>query len=371
MGRTRLAKNRGLPPNLYQNSAGYFYFLNPQNRKVKGLGRDKARASAEARAANAALAHEAPSSLVDWVLGKTNYTLAEWLPIYRSLWIAQAKTAPAHNTLRSFDLYVGKIAGVEYAWRKLGAIETTHVANHILEVAANSGPAAALGLRARLLDVFRMAETQGQIPSGSNPVKATYTPSRQVKRERLTLEQFQAIREKAPTWLKRAMNLALLTAQRREDLAKLKFSDFYDGHLHVIQGKGQGSVRLRLDASIRLEAVGMSIGDAIQGCRDLVVSKYILHHSHSINQVNPGDKLSINGISTGFQKARDAAGLVAAEGRTPASFHEIRSLAERLYRGEYGAEFAQAILGHKHASMTAKYDDLRGQGWDIVAAKIL
>lgn len=38
-------------------------------------------------------------------------------------------------------------------------------------------------------------------------------------------------------------------------------------------------------------------------------------------------------------------------------------LGARLYKAERGAEFAQAILGRKQASMTAVYDDMRDQGW--------
>ena len=55
MGRKRLAKNRAFPPNLYQNPAGYFYYKNPQTKQQKGLGRDRAHAFSEARAANAVL----------------------------------------------------------------------------------------------------------------------------------------------------------------------------------------------------------------------------------------------------------------------------------------------------------------------------
>jgi integrase len=46
----------------------------------------------------------------------------------------------------------------------------------------------------------------------------------------------------------------------------------------------------------------------------------------------------------------------------------IRSLSERLYREEFAADFAQAMLGHKNAQMTSKYDDLRG-GWKTITAK--
>jgi protein gp37 len=46
----------------------------------------------------------------------------------------------------------------------------------------------------------------------------------------------------------------------------------------------------------------------------------------------------------------------------------IRSLSERLYKEEFAADLPQAMLGHKNAQMTSKYDDLRG-GWKTIAAK--
>ncbi|WP_295991733.1 tyrosine-type recombinase/integrase [Rugamonas sp.] len=365
MGRQRLAKNRSLPPNLYQNSAGYFYFKNPDSNKTKGIGKDKAAAMQEARSANAALAAKTPSSLVDWVMGKTDYTLKEWLPIYRDLWEQRYETAPAANTLRSCTMYLKKIDACDYAHMKLRDVGTAHVAKHLLAVEAGSGPAAAINLRARLSDVFRMAETQGLISQGANPVKATYNPNQTVKRERLSLEQFVAIRALAPVWLQRAMNLALVTAQRREDLTNMKFADYKDGHLHVDQGKT--GTRLRISGEIRLAAINISVEEAVSNCRDLIVSRHLIHHVARVSRVKPGDKVDPNGLSNAFQKARDAAGIVAEDGRTPPSFHEIRSLAERLYKVERSAEFAQALLGHKHASMTAKYDDLRGKDWAVVS----
>lgn len=366
MGRQRLAKNKGMPPNLYLNSAGYFYYLDPDSKKAKGLGRDKARAFSEARAANAAIATRKPSSLVDWVMGKQDYTLAEWVPLYKDLWID--KTDPAKNTLRNAVSYLERIKSCEFAWLRLPEIGTAHASAFLAAAEKESGAPAALAMRARLRDVFRMAETQGLIEPGRNPVAATYTPSRAVKRERLTLEQFHLVHAKAGTWLQRAMMLALVTAQRRDDLANMKFADEREGYLHVAQGKSQGTIKLQQDVNIRLAAVGPSIGEVIAECRDLIVSRYVLHHTRHIGGVRPGDQLSSNGISNAFQDAVKAAGIVPAEGRTPPSFHEIRSLSERLYKAEFGAAFAQAMLGHKHASMTAKYDDMRGQGYQVISA---
>lgn len=367
MGRQRSAKNKGFPPNLYQNSAGYFYYLNPQSKKHKGLGRDRAKAFSEARAANAVLATMKPSSLADWVSGKTDYSLADWLPIYSELW--ERKTDPAANTIRSCKMYVKKLKECEFAWMKLKDITTAHIAKLVEDSEKASGSPTAIALRARAGDVFRWAETQGLIEQGKNPVAATYAPERSVKRERLTLEQFHAVREKAPLWLKRAMMLALLTAQRREDVGVMKFADVRDGYLYIVQGKSQGEIKLQQDTRIRLESVGMSIAEAIQECRDHVVSRFIVHHSAHQGRAKPGARVSDNGLTMGFQAARDAAGIGAREGKTPPTFHEIRSLAQRLYRKEYGAEFAQAMLGHKNASMTATYNDLRGSDFQIIAAK--
>lgn len=47
----------------------------------------------------------------------------------------------------------------------------------------------------------------------------------------------------------------------------------------------------------------------------------------------------------------------------PPSFHEIRSLSARLHTELRGGKFAQRLLGHKSAEMTARYQDSRGSEW--------
>lgn len=367
MGRQRLAKNKGFPPNLYLNSAGYFYYLDPEKRKTKGLGRDKATAFQQARAANAVVAAREPSSLADWVAGKTDYTLAQWIPIYKELWIK--KSDPAENTLRYVSGYLDRIVEASFSWMKLTVIGTVDVAAWLDEAREQRGAPTAGHLRSRLSDVFRMAEAQGLIKVGQNPIAATYKPVQAVKRERISLDQFWQIHAHAPVWLQRGMVLALLTAQRREDINEMKFADSKDGYLHIVQRKMKGAVKMQQDLAIRLDAVNMSIGDAVAACRDLIVSRYMIHHIRHSPSAKPGAKVALNALTQAFQVARDKAAIVAAEGRTPPSFHEIRSLSERLYREQYGAEFAQAMLGHKNAKTTSKYDDLRGSGWSTISAK--
>jgi integrase len=362
-----MARNRALPPNLYINAAGYYYFRNPFSKATKGLGKDKARAIQEARAANAVLATQKESSLADWVAGKKEFTLRDWLPEYRKLWLSRMAKPPAANTVMAFDLTEKKIAGWDLAWMRLGDFKTTHIAGRILAEQENNGPAAAGQLRSRLSDLFRTAESQGHIPQGASPVSATYAPKKVVKRERLTLEQFLAIRECANTTLQRAMNIAILTGQRREDIVDMQFSHARDGCLHVIQGKSQGSTRLQIDLSIGLSALNMTIGDAINACVDGIKSDYMLHHQIAHGKARAGQGISCKTLTTFFGIAREKAGVKAEDGRTPPTFHEIRSLAQRLYREQYGPEFAKALLGHKNAATTEIYNDLRGQGWQRVS----
>ena len=73
--------------------------------------------------------------------------------------------------------------------------------------------------------MFREAEMVGLIGRGMNPVSITRIPNAEVSRSRLTLAQFQAIYAKAlerQPWLARSMELAMLTAQRREDIARMQ-----------------------------------------------------------------------------------------------------------------------------------------------------
>jgi enterobacteria phage integrase len=365
MGRQRLAKNRAFPPNLYQNPLGYFYYRNPQTKKQKGLGRDRAMAFQAARKANAALATREPDSLVDWVLGRAEYTLAEWIPLYKQLWMEETQPAPV--TLLNYSVYWRRLEKVEFAKRRLTDISTATIAKYLDEYKDTYGATAASMMRARLKDIFRWAETQGLIEAGRSPVTATRTPKVVVTRERMSFEQFVAIRDAGPVWLQNAMNIALVTGQRREDIVRMKFSDWHDGRLHVAQGKSGGRTRLALDGEIRLEKLGMSVSDVVKSCRDSIATPYLVHHAKHWGPAKPGHRVPGDAISSAFIRAREAAGIEPKEGRTPVTFHEIRSLAERLYREEQGAEFAQMILGHKNAATTARYDDLRGE-WKVISA---
>jgi integrase len=73
-----------------------------------------------------------------------------------------------------------------------------------------------------------------------------------------------------------------------------------------------------------------------------------------------GAKVPGNTLTTNFSKARDKTD-IDWDGGTPATFHEQRSLAERLYKSQ-GLN-TQVLLGHKTQSQTDRYHDDRGKDW--------
>lgn len=67
-----------------------------------------------------------------------------------------------------------------------------------------------------------------------------------------------------------------------------------------------------------------------------------------------------------FSKARDLAKIDWGTG-TPATFHEQRSLSERLYK-EQGID-TRKLLGHKTQQQTDRYHDDRGKDWNKLELK--
>jgi integrase len=367
MGAKRMASRRGFPPNLYMNPTGYYYYVSPLDRKKHGIGSDKAKAFSEARQANAAIAAMAPSSLVDKVMGVTKYTLKDWCVDYLPIWVKEKE--PAEGTLKYTKRYLSTIAGCDFAHMELKTITTAHVAKFLDQLLEGGSPAVTRAVRVRLQDMFRLAETKGHIETGMNPVTATYKPEYEPNRSRLSYAQFLLVRAQAPVWFQQVMDLALVSAQRREDISGLTFSMVRDGYLFVDQGKT--GAKVQMDLNITLKAAGLNIGECIRVCRNKVVSKFIVHHLRSEYKHRAGDQIALDILTSAFSNARDKVvpALVWDEGKTPATLHEIRSLSERMYYDEYGPEFTQSLLGHKNAKTTAEYHDLRGCGWNVVAAK--
>lgn len=211
-------------------------------------------------------------------------------------------------------------------------------------------------MRSVLSDVFREAIVEGHIES--NPVTPTRSAKLVVKRERLELEQYIAIREATntlPSWFGLSMDLALVTSQRREDIALIRFDHVVNGRLQINQGKTGAMISVPLDLELRV--LGLKLGSVIDRCRTASTTNFMI--SAGIRKNSPDGSLNPDSLTKKFVAARKKAGITFED--SPPTFHEIRSLAGRLYEKERGKEFAMKLLGHKSVKMTDKYLDTRGK----------
>ncbi|EOE6754917.1 TPA: tyrosine-type recombinase/integrase [Klebsiella michiganensis] len=133
----------------------------------------------------------------------------------------------------------------------------------------------------------------------------------------------------------------------------------WEGYLHVKQQKT--GVKLAIPLSLRSEVLDVSLAQVIKRCRDRVVSPWLLHHVTSSGKVKASDQVGENSLSVSFKLAVDSTNLSVERGKTMPTFHEQRSLSERLYEAQ-GIN-TQQLLGHSSEKMTAQYHNDRGLDW--------
>jgi enterobacteria phage integrase len=360
---------RDWPANVKCRRGGYFSWVDPTTGKEYGLGRDKREAFAQAVQANLhVLGLREKRGLIDRVTGAGDTTFTKLADLVRADFDKRLeRNKIAKSTVDSFRQRLRTIEA-EWSGKKVEHITTKDVAEFIRSYEDAGKERMAQAMRSFLLSVFNEAIAAGWI--STNPVAVTKPVTVEVERSRLTLDDFLKIHAYAlghmPTRVARSMELALITGQRREDLRGIGPREVHDGRLWIVQGKGGNRVSIPLD--IRLQVVNWSLAEVIGRCRDNVLSRYFLHHSAIAGRAKPGDPIRIQTISGEFAEARDKSGVIGSEGKTPPTFHEIRSLAARLWTDERGEAFAKALLGHKSSEMAALYRDKRGDEWISVPA---
>lgn len=349
-----------LPRNLtYRKKDKAFYWRNPLTKKEISLGQISRRdAVAQAIEANNFLSQNySPASLIEKIKGLDSLTLSKWLERYALL--LQRRDLAANT----YKIRANQLAMID---EKLGGmilkeVVTRHIAEFLDPWVSEGKNTMAAGLRSVLTDVFREAIVEGHITV--NPVTPTRTPGIKVKRERLDLEVFAKIRDAAsqlPVWFPLAMDLALVTAQRREDVAAMRFSEIRDDRLHVIQQKT--GAMLSIPLSLTLPSVGLRLGTVVDRCRLVSRSDFLI--SSGMRKNSQYGSIHPDGLTKKFVAARNLTGLKFSE--NPPTFHEIRSLSGRLYEAEYGKEFAQKLFGHKSEKMTEMYLDKRQKEYVMI-----
>jgi integrase len=349
------------PEHLYERR-GYFTWRHPETRKEYGLGRDQESAIEAAKEANAHIG----KSLIER-LALPVRLFGEFLPIYREH-LKTLKFATNTNYARTSHLKAfSALKSVPIGTRYEDAPVITKACADFLDGYVKAGKRRqAKALRSTLQDVFACMAAKGWLTV--DPARDLKLPAPKVKRQRLTLEDFRAIYKVAPEidpWLPRAIELAIVTVQAVEEISKMAFRAMENERLKVVRKKT--GARLRIPLAMKLEAVGWSLGEVITRCRDLTLSPYLVHHVQHQGKAKPGMKVHPQTISASFTEACERAGIVVQVGKTPPTFHELRSLGIRLYEAE-GYD-PQDLAGHKDAATTALYKDDRGAEWIDVCWK--
>lgn len=367
----RPRKNNVSVPNLYplysrKVNKVYWRYKHPVTGKFHSLGTNEAEAIAIATEANSRLAEQrtrqilAISDRIATSKGKA-ITTSTWLDRYQAIQDDRLESGDIKlNTYKQKAKPVSLLR--ERAGMKLiSSVDVRDIAQLLDEYITAGQPRMAQVVRSVLIDVFKEAQHYGEVPPGYNPALATKQPRRKITRQRLSLEEWQKIFDIADArhrYMGNAMLLALVTGQRLGDISRMKFSDIWDDHLHVIQEKTGSKIAIPL--SLRLNAINWSLRDVVARCRDYAVSPYLVHFFRTTSQAERGAQVKANTLTMNFSKARDLAGIDWGEG-SPATFHEQRSLSERLYETQ-GVD-TQKLLGHKSPNQTAKYHDDRGKEW--------
>ncbi|MFG6440507.1 tyrosine-type recombinase/integrase [Roseateles sp. LKC17W] len=212
-----------------------------------------------------------------------------------------------------------------------------------------------------LRDLYQEAINNAE--ADANPASHVKPPASPGLRKRLTLEVWQSMLKRAAVgpqrWVYAMLLLGLATGQRRADLAKMKFSDVVDGSLRIEQQKKARKkigARVAIPLSLRLEAIGMTLGDVIEVCKDIgKPGEYLLRQAN-------GRRIEMSSLTSRFHECILAVcGADTYRKYEWPSLHEVRSLSARTYIAEgMSPATVQKLLGHKHAEMTQLYLDDRG-----------
>jgi integrase len=364
--RTRDLKNKDLPDNVKvdtrKSGTSYYYYLFPDGTRGS-LGTNREAAKTAANALN--LKFTQAGDLVERVLGRQhaavsrpdNPLLPELVDQFEKHWLTPRKMSD-----RTKEEVRYKLAAYKKEWpsRTVQSFTTLDLATFLNERPNN----AYVKHRALLIELFGFACHQGFRPD--NPAAVTMKKEQADKaRQRHTWEGFQKIRAVAPEWLQRAMDLALLTLQRRSDLTGLhrtKHLNTEANTITIIQEKTRNYAK-----PVYIEIVmGPELRAVVDAClRSDIPCPYLIHTrpyrmSQKIREAKPHPfAVTPDHLTKQFAHYRDLSGAydhLQPEQRP--TLHEIRALGIWLYeKAGYPPEYIMALSGHAGEAMFEHYKE--------------
>lgn len=341
MARPRNTRNRRLPENLYRDADGYFSYRHPVTKKRYGFGRVESEAITAAKSLNIKLLKN--SDLVTRVMGIT--TVTQVITRFENERLVDLQYAERTLSEVKIRLNVLRREFGDRSWHEL----TLELLSQWLNTRTVD---AYIKYRITLIDLFKFARAVGICEQNIAEVLLP-KPAPKRKRERLTYEHVQQILAAAPPWLKIAIELAILTGQRREDLVLLRFDNIENGRLLLTQ------IKTGVDIAIKM---GPMLTEVINRARESGIDCPLIIHQRPQRKVRSVKRthwaaVTPDFLTDNFSKVRDSLELFQnwpTEKRP--TFHELRSYAAHTYRAlGYSTHFIQSLLGHKSLGMTEKY----------------
>lgn len=372
MARPRKPGNRDMVRNLcrFRRPDGRYYYeyRDPKGGKKHGFGYDKA--AAEAAATELNRARYQSIDLVQKVMTGGSSPISFETLVNEYIEKRVPDKAWADKTLKNMKGYLRRYQN-EWGARLLEDMTTLDISTWLDALPGT----AYIKHRALLIDLFVYARAKGYITE--NPAEITLTKKAgKKKRQRMTLEQYKAIYEMAPIWLQNAMDLSLITLQRRGDIVEMRFDEIRENKLHVIQNKTKD----KSDKAFLAIAISLALAGVIKRCRASgVVSPFLVHYRpehrsrEELEAKEHWTQVREEYLTRAFEKARDATGLFKdwEPGIAP-GFHEIRSLGGHLYeKAGYDKGYIQSLMGHTSSKMTQHYLNGHEIQFHAVAANLV
>lgn len=283
--------------------------------------------------------------------------LSTWLPTYRTI-LGQRGYVP--QTLKNRS---GSIKHIQTLWgqRPLRALKPHEIAAKLRLLT----PPTAIRVLSELRDLYSEAIANGE--ADTSPAAHVKPPRHRGLRQRLTFQAWEGLhllsKASPQRWVTAMLLLAIVTGQRRADLAKMAFADVVDGHLLVEQQKKAGKprgARVAIPLTLRMDVIGMTVGQVIDFCRRCGKP------GPTMLRTAGGRAIEMSSLSARFHEHMVALLGPAAYRRYEwPSLHECRSLSARTYIAQgLTPDQVQTLLGHKHKEMTELYLDDRGLSAD-------
>lgn len=354
MARSRHKGNKDIPANLYRDNGNSWRYRHPVTGKFHAMGTDRNKAFQAARKLNALLIVE--EDIFAKVAGRTvNFQ------IFSEQYLAEKRRKDgrpiSENTRHTNQVQLNRLWKV-WGNKELDSI-TLKMVNEYLD---SLTPSNSKSVRSLLCNIFDVAVSKGLCPD--NPARITLSRYVPKQRKRHTVEGLRIIRSHSPLWLQNAIDLSLLTTQRRSDIVEIRWTDIHDGYIHIAQQKttddpmddfevldGSGYIRIKIDDELQ---------QVLDRCKsDNVPSPFVIHYvpkrkvknakKEHWTQILPlylsEEFLRIVKLSNAYPKL---------EGRQIPTFHEIRVLAIFLHKK--AGRSAQALAGHSSVKMTEHYE---------------